>query len=43
MEIKEPKIPEETKKEMAKFFWKTSIPRILAEIEKKEEMMRTSK
>jgi hypothetical protein len=30
-EITQPKISEETMKEMAKFFMKTSIPRILAE------------
>lgn len=30
-EVKPPQISEETKKEMAKFFMRTSIPRIIAE------------
>lgn len=33
----QPKISEETMKEMAKFFAKTSIPRILTEMKNKEE------
>lgn len=35
LEIKPPNISEETLKEMAKFFMKTSIPRILADMKKK--------
>ncbi|SDM18254.1 hypothetical protein [Bacillus sp. OK048] len=34
----QPKISEETLKEMAKFFMKTSIPRILAEKKKEKEL-----
>jgi hypothetical protein len=34
--INQPKISDETMKEMAKFFMKTSIPRIMAEMAKKE-------
>lgn len=34
-----PQISEETKKEMAKFFLRTSIPRILAEEKKKTEQV----
>lgn len=37
-EIKAPQISEETMKEMAKFFMKTSIPRILAERKKEKEL-----
>lgn len=33
-----PVISEETLKEMAKFFMKTSIPRILAEMKKEKEL-----
>lgn len=36
MEKQKPIISEETMKEMAAFFMKTSIPRILAEIARKE-------
>jgi hypothetical protein len=36
-EVKPPQISEETMKEMAKFFMKTSIPRIIAERRKAAE------
>ena len=35
--IQQPKISEDTLKEMAKFFMKTSIPRILAEKKKAKQ------
>lgn len=36
LKINQPKISDETMREMAKFFMKTSIPRILADMKKKE-------
>jgi hypothetical protein len=36
--VNQPKISEETLKEMAKFFMQTSIPRILAEKEKENQV-----
>ncbi|GIN38491.1 hypothetical protein [Heyndrickxia oleronia] len=37
-DIKQPQISKETLKEMAKFFMKTSIPRILAKEKQKKEV-----
>ncbi len=42
VEIKQPNISESTMKEMAKFFMKTSIPRIIESEKKKLEEMKTA-
>lgn len=38
VKTEQPKISDETLKEMAKFFMKTSIPRIIAEKKKEKEV-----
>lgn len=43
VKIKPPNISESTEREMAEFFMKTSIPRILATIEKGEMEVRNGK